>query len=218
MTVFIVDTEGLMISASVPDITTVGNQRVRAKESRNAVVAATANKVEEEYGSWSDASGIEVAVSVPGGYGLYWTMSTELAESHGLTWHVVVAERIDCDIGYYQKQDGKGNVCKKCPRGKTCQGGATLPYPKRGYFSPLKDFHDEAVQCFAEGNCPGGDRQCFETLKGKDNCTRHAKETGDDFGSKFICSQGSSGMLCESCEKGCKFRAKHYLCYSHSTC
>ena len=55
-----------------------------------------------------------------------------------------------------------------------------------------------------ERNCPGGDtangRECFDSLKGNNNCTNRAKENDDDVGSEFVCRKGSTGMLCETCE------------------
>jgi hypothetical protein len=204
-TLFIVDADGFMIAASVAGITSVNDVRVKANMTSDAIVAASASTILEKHGSWSAASGIETTVSVPSGDGLYWALSTELTETHGLTWHVVVAERVDCDKGYFQYEHVKtGSVCSKCPDGKNCLGLNHLPYPKSGYFSPLEDIYDDAVECFVERNCPGGDtangRECFDSLKGNNNCTNRAKENDDDVGSEFVCRKGSTGMLCETCE------------------
>lgn len=98
VTIYIVDTDGIMISASVAGITAPNGERINAAVSSNAIVAASATTIVMEHGNWSRASGIQTVVDVPDGYGLFFAMSTELDESHGLTWHVIVAERIGrCD-------------------------------------------------------------------------------------------------------------------------
>ena len=94
--IYIVDPDGKMISASVPGVAVVNNEQQYANTSDNTVIVATANYLVNQYGSWANASASdkEVVVSVPDGLGLFWAKSEQLEESHGLTWHVVVAERI----------------------------------------------------------------------------------------------------------------------------
>jgi poly [ADP-ribose] polymerase 10/14/15 len=190
-----------MISSSISGITTKNDVIVHANVSDSAIVAATTKKIRNSYGSFSLANKKLLAVTVPGA-GLFLAQSQELIESHGIHWHVVVVEQVACDIGYYQFDDGAGGVCKICPDGKQCLGGAWLPLPKKGYFSPLSDINDKATECFAPENCPGGDtnggRACFESESGLELCLNKSKT--DEYGSDYICRTGSSGRLCDICE------------------
>ena len=92
--IYIVDREGIMISASVKGVAVVNNERQYANMTNNSVIRASANQLKQKYSSWTNASKQLFVVSVPNGFGLFWAMSRELKDSHGLIWHVVVAERI----------------------------------------------------------------------------------------------------------------------------
>ena len=115
-----------------------------------------------------------------------------------VTASVRQVERVDCDRGYYQRDrlDKDGTVCSKCPRNKICKGGAWLPMPKKGYFSPMKDVTDEATQCFSAQNCPGGDtlrtRGCYQSMAQLDGCFNNKSVVvrrnpiTDNYGSSFV--------------------------------
>ncbi len=254
--IYIVDTDGLMISASVADVTAVDNERINAKNCSDPVVAASAAKIAYDYDSWSAASGIVFFMRVPHGHGLYWAMSTELTEEHvgytyiqplklahpntthaslapqGLAWHVVVAEKIGgfstvelrapspllniitkrhliclCAASYQSKDCLPGfffqeGDCKECPDNMKCEGGATLPYPMRGYWVSLESYDEifsenidiDAERCI-QHNCVGAEdaevEGCFDGSAPVADCDEDA-----------LCGVGSTGILCGICEYG----------------
>lgn len=202
--IFIVDNNGDMISSSLPGIVTdrANTIRLRATNCTSAIVKATAQKILESYDSFSAASTIKVAVDISEA-GLFWAQSRELLDGYGLHWHIVVVEQVDCDRGYYQRDqlEMDGSLCSKCPQYKTCRGGAWLPMPKKGYFSPMKDSSDEATQCLAETNCLGGVNRkaqgCYKSGTRMKECLNNKT---DEYGSSFICQKGSFGRLCSECD------------------
>ena len=111
----------------------------------------------------------------------------------------------DCEEHFYQSEDSPSEVCKKCPAGKKCGGGKSLPYPKEGYWSPLEKISIPAMDCSKYGkrgdNCPGGDSRdgneeyaaCFENSDALARCV----STDVSSHASLLCAEGSRGRLCD---------------------
>ena len=69
--IYIVDREGIMISASVKGVAVVNNERQYANMTNNSVIRASANQLKQKYSSWTNASKQLFVVSVPNGFGLF---------------------------------------------------------------------------------------------------------------------------------------------------
>lgn len=123
---FIVDNKGLLIAASISGVAVDADlNQVPANASSIEIINKISKYIEEEVGGWIAANGTVLTVDITG-EGLYWAQSTELTDEYGLHWHVVVAELVSCDIGYFTPPTYKSTDCKECIHGAECPGG--MPY------------------------------------------------------------------------------------------
>jgi len=218
-TIFIVESSGLMIASSVSGAAVSGVNQVRANSSNVQVIQSVALKVQSEFGdNWTRADGVVMTVDA-GTEGLYFAQSQELSDGFGIVWHIVVAETVSCDTGFYisaksgSRLSNDASVCDPCERGAECVGGGYLPYPKRGYWMDreAKTAKGSIYSC-TWNTCIGyqkktkleyDDDGAFDNLL--DLCWTAAsggslnktKCNSDE----LMCSEGSTGPMCGSCQE-----------------
>lgn len=80
------------------------------------VIAAVAQEVERVAGvgenKWDDLNSTVRTLLVPQ-KGLHWFQSLELTDPYGLHWHVVVAERAQCDRGFFVPTEFKVKIGRR---------------------------------------------------------------------------------------------------------
>ena len=115
--------------------------------------------------------------------------------------------------GYYFNE--KRGHCKECPENAVCEGGAALPYPKKGFWMDTskeeylakdaiccsREFEKGEEDCILTPNCQGGEDYfdlCFASSEHLKSCNsnNHNNETSNE---KIMCAKGSSGILCDIC-------------------
>jgi hypothetical protein len=215
---FVVDKDGVLIASSAFGAAVDGfNNRVVAVDSPNPVIAATAAAIYSE-GGWISANGTIQTVEIPGNKGLVWAQS-QVIQSYGLVWHIVVTQVVRCDRGFYVPVAFKDTECLPCPTGAVCLGGTTLPYPKPGFwvdrgdlefsgnFYPCRWATCTGFQVSEHTNAePSGDRlACWQ----RDN---HSSTLCD--ASHLECKQGSEGPLCGHCSLNYDYQVGSRTCLS----
>lgn len=217
-TLYLVDTSGLLISASEPGVAIVSNAQVPAVRSANAVVRATAVALASAGWAAVAAKASQVlAVSVPK-RGIFLANVKELADARGLRWYLVVAQQVQCDRGFFSLDRAQlVPVCQPCPAFALCPGGTWLPYPTRGHWALLDSGHPEYLaenpRCLQQENCQGAASspellECFSSAFAFTTCNATTQQSRKD---PSLCSPGSKGRLCGVCSRefyltttGCK--------------
>jgi hypothetical protein len=85
----------------------------------------------------------------------------------------------DCNSGYYRDSAVSGVLCKTCIVGGNCNGGASKPTPKSGYF----------------WNSVNTQPKFFDKCLNADYCTGNITKNGG-------CQDTRGGLLCEQCAFG----------------
>jgi serine/threonine protein kinase/membrane protein implicated in regulation of membrane protease activity len=214
--IFIVDNSGNMMAASVPGASITDDlEQIVANESSVAVISAIANHIEKPrnaggLGGWVAANGTVMTIDVDG-EGLYWAQSTELTDAYGLHWHIVVSELVSCDQGFFSPPEYKETECKECPEGGFCPGGASLFYPKEGYWVDRSSYEygDKIYECSWD-TCIGFSAAKSRLVKGETNDDMSEELLGCweelSFNSSvcnaddLMCDEGSAGPLCGTCK------------------
>lgn len=111
--VFIVDSHGAMIAASVPNasVDTSGSQYL-AVDSPVETIADLARYYNNSANGWH-TSDIELVAS---GSDYYWSQSSKFSDEYSLEWYVVIAELVECPDGYYVS----ASQCSRCPTHSEC--------------------------------------------------------------------------------------------------
>lgn len=117
--VFVVESNGKMIASSIAgtsvDTSNGTPTQVSAVDCDVDVIAGVSQAVmspqsEGGGGGWASANGTILIVEVEG-KGRYWAQSQRVSNAYDLHWYVVVAEPVNCDVGYYVPP---GNVLAGC--------------------------------------------------------------------------------------------------------
>lgn len=207
---FIVDANFFLVASSNTSYDL--KQKVLAVDSPESVVSSAARHFQSlklDYGN----SSIQLFAS---GKELYWASSIDIGDKHGLAWHVVTAQRIQCPSKYYANSDGD---CVACHEKRYSDGGTSIACDKctTNYFMS-KDGEcescTEGMKCERTGvtiqnveienhyyrfsetatkvyRCPFPDH-CLGSIGNMTNAT------ADEYNS---CKDGTTGPLCVMCER-----------------
>ena len=186
ITIFVVDNNGRMISSSAPGtvLDPLTGYEYGALGNPNPVINSVSQMVRSK-GSWGSVNGTVFILDVAdesAHLGLYWFQSLELRDEYGLHWHVVTAEAVQCDRGYFVDPTfrrsgfavGAGEAgttaggkawCLACPQGAVCAGGAYLPFPKPGFWVDRRAYANAGVTLPCLRNaCPGFEAAALEVV------------------------------------------------------
>ena len=117
MTTFIVDSAGSLVGSSVSNVSFIDGAQVVATSCRNKIIRTAAELYSQHFG-WSD----NVVKTVTIGGSLYFSQSVHHTDDHGLSWFVVVVQRVLCPEGY--RVENETASCVECVFPYTATGGA----------------------------------------------------------------------------------------------
>ena len=113
MTTFIVDSAGSLVGSSVSNVSFIDGAQVVATSCRNKIIRTTAELYSQHFG-WSD----KVVKTVTIGGSLYFSQSVHHTDDHGLSWFIVVVQRVLCpgDIASRTRQPPALSASSRTPR------------------------------------------------------------------------------------------------------
>ena len=150
---------------------------------------------------------------------LHWTRSTAYEDSHGLKWHVVVIQRVDCPPNY--AADNVTASCVECESPFTARGGYYSASCKSlciaGYYMNSKG---TCSKCKRKGMVCNKIGTTLENMRLESGWYRFSSETAAIYRCPYdahcignsTCSASSEGALCTSCRTGYYFHADQKQC------
>ena len=150
---------------------------------------------------------------------LHWARSTAYEDSHGLKWHVVVIQRVDCPPNY--AADNVTASCVECERPFTARGGHYSASCKRlcmaGYYMDIKG---TCSKCKRKGMVCNKIGTTLENMRLESGWYRFSSESAAIYRCPYdahcignsTCSASSEGALCTSCRTGYYFHADQKQC------
>jgi hypothetical protein len=210
---FIVDNQGMLISASIAGVAVIDDVQIDAASCSNIVVKDVSCLIRtyatSQHSGWEVVEGMVLTVEVQG-LGLIWAQSSPVRDSKGLDWHVVLTEVVSCDKGYFPAI--KSKECNICPNGGICLGGNFMPYPKVGYWLDRQhDIESRGIVYQCDSNsCSGFDLDRFNERL---SCWKSSSYNDSICNPNLLmCSKGSFGPLCGSCLPSYTFTTSSRSC------
>ena len=116
-TTFLVDSAGFLVGSSISNVSFVDGAQVYATLARNKIIRSASELYTQQFG-WSD----DAVKTITIGGSLYFSQCILHTDDHGLSWFVVVVQRVLCPEGY--RVENETASCVECFYPYTAAGGA----------------------------------------------------------------------------------------------
>ena len=208
---FIVDRNFGLVAASTKDVSWINGEQVQAVNCSVKDVALTARHFEQLPMKYEESR-----VQMFAGNGLqYWGLSKPIRDKHGLDWHMIMGQYINCPRTYYANASG---FCVKCesPAFSFGEGATTCNECEKKY---IRNSDGECREC-SKGMMCTMDGVTVGNVVIEEGWYRFNKRTTQVHKCPIeelckrngTCTKGSRGPLCTLCEN------EYYLDASDKKC